>query len=365
MIVPFASSAKSQRANRPLGRFSTETEAKSLVSVIIPAHNSARFVAEALNGVLGQTYRRFEVIVVDDGSLDDTRGVVEGFREPIRYLYQDNRGPAAARNAGIRISKGEFLCFLDADDAWTPNKLELQVRFMEEHSDVGLLFADATELEGLTVLKPSILGTMIFGADALSQRPLTQAFRKLLVENFVPTSTVMIRRSCLAKTGLFDEDLQNAEDRDMWLRLAAKSTVACLPRVLAKKRSHGANISSRTEVALRSRIKVWDKARREFPALAPAGVYHQMLASAYQELGFLMLIRGDGKGARKCGIASVSNFARYVVETRSGFSRSWLVSCGLVPLSLIPWPVARALWRARNYARGRADSPRSDSASAV
>jgi glycosyltransferase involved in cell wall biosynthesis len=356
MIVPFASATRSEGANQPLGPLFTETEAKSLVSVIIPAHNSAKFVAEALNGVLGQTYRRFEVIVVDDGSVDDTRGVVEGFGEQIRYLYQDNRGPAAARNTGIRSSKGEFVCFLDADDAWTLNKLEMQVRFMEEHSDVGLLFADATELEELTVLKPSILATMQFGADALAQRPVTQAFRKLIVENFVPTSTVMIRRSCLAQTGLFDEELQNAEDREMWLRLAAASTVACLPQVLAKKRSHGANISSRTERALRSRIKVWDKARREFPGLAPPAVYHQMLAGAYQELGYLLLPRREGREARRCGVESLGNALRHVFAARAGFSYRWWLSIALVPLSLVPWPFVRSLWLARNYVLGKARS---------
>ena len=285
MIVPFSRARRSDGANRPPQRSSIATEAQPLVSVVIPTHNSATFIAEALNGVFAQTYRRFEVIVVDDGSSDDTRGVLEAFGDRIRYLHQDNQGPAAARNAGIRISRGEFVCFLDADDAWTPNKLESQVRFMETHSDVGLLFADAEECEGITLQKPSILATMIFGADALSQQPLPEAFRKLVVENFVPTSTVMVRMSCLAKAGLFDEGLQNAEDRDMWLRLAATSEVACLPRVLATKRSHGANISSRTEVALRSRIKVWDKARRAFPALAPAAVYHRHVGRRVSGIG--------------------------------------------------------------------------------
>jgi glycosyltransferase involved in cell wall biosynthesis len=324
-----------------------------LVSVIIPTHNSAMFIAESVRGVLAQTDRRFEVIVVDDGSSDDTREALRPFADLIRYLHQDNRGPAAARNAGIRIARGEFICFLDADDSWSPNKLELQIASMAAHADVGLLFADAQESDGATIRKPSIVASMTFGADVLSQERLDQAFRKLLVENFVPTSTVMIRKSSLLKAGLFDETLQNVEDRDMWLRLAATSGVACVPQVLATKRSHGANISSRTEMALRSRIKVWDKARREWPALAPASVYHRMLAGAHQDLGYIELARGGGKAARKHGMAGLLNGVKYVIETRSRFPHRWWLSIGLVPLSLVPWPLVRSLWSARNYALGK------------
>jgi glycosyltransferase involved in cell wall biosynthesis len=362
MIVPFSRARRSDGANRPPRRSSIDTETQPLVSVVIPTHNSATFIAEALNGVFAQTYRRFEVIVIDDGSSDNTRAVLEAFGDRIRYVHQDNRGPAAARNAGIRISRGEFVCFLDADDAWTPNKLESQVRFMETHSDVGLLFADAEECEGVTLQKPSILATMIFGADALSQQPLPEAFRKLVVENFVPTSTVMARMSCLAKAGLFDEELQNAEDRDMWLRLAATSEVACVPRVLATKRSHGANISFRTERALRSRIKVWDKARRDFPALAPAATYHRMLADSFQQLGYILLTQANRKEARRCGFASLSNAVKCVATTRAGFSYSWALSLGLVTLSLVPWPLVRSLWLARNYVLGKTLEPWSSSA---
>jgi glycosyltransferase involved in cell wall biosynthesis len=340
------------------------TGSAPLVSVIIPTHNSARFIAEAVKGILAQTYRQREVIVVDDGSTDDTRSVLRAFGDQVRYVYQHNQGPAAARNAGIRMARGELVSFLDADDAWLPNKLELQAAFMTAHPDVGLLFADAEESEGSTIQKASILATMKFGADVLSQRPLKQAFAKLLVENFVPTSTVMIRVSSLSKSGLFDEELQNAEDRDMWLRLAATCGVACLPQVLARKNSHGSNISSRTEVALRSRIKVWDKARRNWPALAPASVYHQLLAGAQQELGYILLTRGESRAARTCGMASLRNALKHAAATRSVSSDRWLLSIGLVPLSFVPWPLVRSLWRVRNYALGKDVQPWTGSAPA-
>src|SRR5207247_5047091 len=117
-----------------------------------------------------------------------------------------------------------------------------------------------------------------FYAGIVSQIPLRDAFRKLVVENFIPTSSVMVRKECLLKAGLFDEALQNAEDRDMWLRVSADSGIACLPQVLAKKRSHGTNISTRTELTLTSRVTVWDKARRQHPTLVPGSLYNCLLA---------------------------------------------------------------------------------------
>src|SRR3984957_6990921 len=110
-----------------------------LVSVIIPTHDSARFIAEAVRGALAQTYGRLEVIVIDDGSSDETGGILRGFADRIRYRRQENRGPAGDRNAGIKVAGGKYIGFLDADDLWMPDKVELQVRFMEARSDVGLL----------------------------------------------------------------------------------------------------------------------------------------------------------------------------------------------------------------------------------
>jgi glycosyltransferase involved in cell wall biosynthesis len=191
------------------------------VSVIIPAYNSAAFIAEAVESVRAQTFGDHEVIVVDDGSSDGTEEVVRRLGAGVRYHRQPNQGPAAARNAGIGLSRGDLVCFLDADDLWMPEKLARQTAFMAAHPEIGLLFTDAIESHGEIVQKPSIVSTMKFGADATSQVPIEDAFRKLLIENFVPTSSVMLRRSCVATTGLFDVGLQNVEDREMWLRMAA------------------------------------------------------------------------------------------------------------------------------------------------
>ena len=173
-----------------------------VVSVIIPAHNSAAFIADAIAGVRAQTFTDHEIIVVDDGSTDDTDEVIRRFPE-VRSVRQSNHGVAAARNAGIALARGEFVCFLDADDLWRPQKLARQLHFMAAHPDVGLLFTDAEEHGADVVEKASILATMTCGGAA-TRVPIEDAFRKLLIENFIPTSTVMVRRSCLTASGPFD-----------------------------------------------------------------------------------------------------------------------------------------------------------------
>jgi glycosyltransferase involved in cell wall biosynthesis len=323
------------------------------VSVIVPTHNSATFVEAALASVLAQTYTDYEIIVVDDGSTDETGEVLRRFDGRIICHWQQNQGASAARNAGIRSARGELVCLLDADDFWRPDKLSRQVAVMAANPSVGLLFADAMEADGATVQKASILKTMKFGPEALSQIPLPEAFRKLLIENFIPTSTVMIRAACFATSGLFDEDLPNAEDRDMWLRMAAHFEIGCVPVVLATKRSHGANISTRTQLALESRIKVWTQNRRRFPSLAPASVYDALLADTYQQLGYILLTNADARGARHCALAGFGCGVKFVLATGSLGKIRWGPSLALVPLSTLPWSVVRPMWRLRNLALRR------------
>jgi len=331
------------------------------VSVIIPAYNSAAFIAEAVESVRAQTFGDHEVIVVDDGSSDGTEEVVRRLGAGVRYHRQPNQGPAAARNAGIGLSRGDLVCFLDADDLWMPEKLARQTAFMAAHPEIGLLFTDAIESHGEIVQKPSIVSTMKFGADATSQVPIEDAFRKLLIENFVPTSSVMLRRSCVATTGLFDVGLQNVEDREMWLRMAASYPIACLPQVLARKRSHGANISARIDVALRSRIRVWQRCRERFPALTPAALCNQLLATTYQELGYLHLEKGEGRDARRCAMASLTYALRAVAVPRSVPAYRWLPSLALLPLSFVRWRFVQVLWQLRNALLGRNTHPVSTS----
>ena len=190
------------------------------VSVVIPSYNSARWVAEAVDSALGQSVPAAQIIVVDDGSTDDTRRVLEPYAtRGMEYVYQPNAGVAVARNTGVARAAGELIAFLDADDVWHARKLEVQVRALVARPDWNMLGTGVFDWPGPM---PSI-----DGADA----PIhAVAWRGLAVKNYFTTSSVLARRSALAAAGdgPFDPDLRGPEDYDLWLRLAELGTVGNL-----------------------------------------------------------------------------------------------------------------------------------------
>jgi glycosyltransferase involved in cell wall biosynthesis len=183
----------------------------SQVSVIIPSYNSARFVAQAVDSVLAQTYPDFEVIVVDDGSTDDTQVVLAAYSGRIRYIRQENRGLAGARNTGFLASRGDYLLFLDSDDLIHPDKLALHVSLMEAEPASGLVYSAWQQINAD--------GTQVLGEVRPNRQG--QLLKELLRRHFFFfASAAVLRRECLERVGLFDESLQWSEDADMWLRLA-------------------------------------------------------------------------------------------------------------------------------------------------
>jgi glycosyltransferase involved in cell wall biosynthesis len=208
-----------------------------LVSVIIPAYNAQDFIGETIHSVINQTYPDWEMLVIDDGSTDETRKVVEKYlSDPrIRYLYQENQERAVARNHGIRCSSGQYIAFLDADDVWLSNKLEVQVDYLNHHPGVGLCFTNYHLIDTKGVLT---------GAPGISFSSNNQ-FDYLLKGNFIANSTVMIPRDVLDKVGLFDEALPafGSEDWDMWLRIARFYPIHLIDQPLALYRLHENNTS--------------------------------------------------------------------------------------------------------------------------
>jgi glycosyltransferase involved in cell wall biosynthesis len=199
------------------------------VSVIVPAYNRERYLGAALDSALGQDYRRLEIIVIDDGSTDGTAGVVHSYSN-VRYVYQPNRGVAAARNTGVAVSHGEILSFLDSDDLWMPEKLRLQVRFLLESPDVGFCLAWMQNF-----LEPGCPIPSSIRPEDLS-RPTVGA---------VP-SALVVRREVFDRVGGFDVAYRVGEDVDWFFR--AKDTripFAVLPDVLLRRRLHDANLSGR------------------------------------------------------------------------------------------------------------------------
>jgi len=200
------------------------------VSVIIPAYNSSRYIAEALDSVFEQTFKDFEVIVVDDGSTDDTRRIIENYPHQIKYFYQENGGPAKARNLGIRKSEGKYIAFLDADDLWLASKLEKQVAEFEKNPELGMVITENCLFDDAGVYRDVVgKSNYLMHGDLVTN---------IFLKSGVVTPTVMVRRDVFGEIGLFEETLRIGEDDNMWIRIAFHYPVGFVDEPLAKIRDH-------------------------------------------------------------------------------------------------------------------------------
>lgn len=242
-----------------------------MISVIIPTYNRANYIAECINTVLNQTYNDFEIIVVDDGSTDNTQEVLKPYMNKIKYIYQKNNGAANARNTGIKNAKGNYIAWLDSDDRWLPFKLELQMEVFKRLSSVGLVFSD---FSCFTNDKGKIAESYIreyfyvynthkFKYDTLfshnaSLRELGinildkdimvywgNIFEKLILGQMFPTDTVIIKKEYVNKTGLFNEDYKSGEAFDFHARIAKQVDVAFIDLpTMEYRRFHAGQLSA-------------------------------------------------------------------------------------------------------------------------
>lgn len=212
----------------------TPTGADPLVSVIIPTFNRGWTIADAVESVLVQDYRPFELIVVDDGSTDDTEQVLMRYGAEIRVIRQGNRGVSAARNTGIQHSRGELIAFLDSDDTWRPGKLAVQVAFFRDRPKTLICQTEEIWIRNGRRMNPK-------------QRHRKQSgmiFYDSLSLCLVSPSAVMMRRRLFDTIGLFDETLPACEDYDMWLRVSSRYPVFLIDTPLIVKRGgHGDQLS--------------------------------------------------------------------------------------------------------------------------
>lgn len=232
--------------------------------MIIPAYNVGQYIGEAIESVLTQTYPDTEIIVVDDGSTDDTSNAVKPYHGRVRYVRQENSGPARARNRGIQEASGLYVAFLDGDDTWRPDKLERQVALMGKYAEVALSFTDADEVYDGEVVTPSLLSTKPLLPGMVGARgsavPISgeSAYTSLLRSCFILTSTALLRRSVLSEVGDFNKSFDPCEDRDLWLRIAERHDIGCLNEVLTTHRLHDRNISNQKSNVLTARIAIFE-----------------------------------------------------------------------------------------------------------
>jgi glycosyltransferase involved in cell wall biosynthesis len=227
---------------------------KPLISVIIPSYNSACFVPQAVQSALAQTYGRVEVIVVDDGSTDDTKERLAPLDSRIRYIFQKNGGPSKARNRGIKEAQGDLIAFLDADDLWLPEKLAKQWAVLQTNSEAALVHTDVYQLYAHS----SESAYVYLGRERFSGWCYTEFFWG----NRIQTSTVMITRRCIEQIGSFDESIQGAstEDLDLWLRIARHYPLTYVNEPLVFYRHHLSNGSLNQRVMTENEYYVLAKA---------------------------------------------------------------------------------------------------------
>ncbi len=259
------------------------------VSVVIPAYNAARYVSDAVESALAQTGVTVEVVVVDDGSTDDTAARIEAFGARVRCERQRNAGPGAARNRGVSLTSAPFVAFLDADDAWLPDRLARCVERLEADDHPGFVTTDACLVRDDVVTQERYYGGLI-----ATDFPEHDQLGAMLEANFVYAS-VVTRRTLIESVGGFDEDraLISSEDFELWLRfLLAGERAALVPDALALYRVHDASLSASP--------KQWDAhlcaLERNLPAVWARGVVGS--ARDTWAIAQRLIARGDRAGAQ-------------------------------------------------------------------
>lgn len=309
---------------------------KPTVSVIIPTHNRADYLTEAIESVLNQTYKDVEIIIVDDGSTDDTQERLKRYGDKIRYEYMENGGPARARNEGMRLAKGRYIAFLDSDDLYYPYKLELQAGLLDGRKDVGLVCTELSAINDERVLDELHLKNY---HRAAFLDPEESAYEKIYPESFplagagpelekwkerrvyvgdvferyydeliLSTNTVMFRRSLLEAIGFQHEPYRYFEDYDFVLRMTKSHRVAFIDVPTYKLRYHKGQISTTrnkpngTEILIQKHLNLIEIAERhglrdeEFYALNEAAV-HKKLYELNRSLA-KVLMRTERRGGR-------------------------------------------------------------------
>ena len=273
------------------------------VSLVIPTFNHARLLGEAIDSALAQTLGGVDVIVVDDGSTDDTPTVLARYAGRIRVLPQSNQGLAAARNAGLATARGTYVAFLDADDVLAPAKLAEQVAVLERAPTVGWTYCDV-------LIETVATGARVTASERFGYRSRALdgwLFPELIHGNFIPAIAPLVRRTALDVVGGFDERLTALEDWDLWLRLALSAEARYSPAVLATYRVRPGGMSEDRSRMDQNRFRVLDKLNRTRPATLEGlgAVGRRIIADTHNWLGKEAYARGDWVEARRRFAASL------------------------------------------------------------
>jgi glycosyltransferase involved in cell wall biosynthesis len=227
------------------------------VDIIIPAYNAARYLPAAIESVIAQTFEDWRIVLVDDGSTDDTAETVAPFiarlGPKLKYIKQENRGLPAARNTAIRNSEAEFLALLDADDMWLPDRLAESLKSFEGRPQVGLSYGLISWMDANGVVVDTFAGNVAANAEG---RIATHIYTRKVQ---LPCPTMTFRRAAVDEVGMFDETMRATEDRDLWLRIALRYEVAFVPKVIGLYRLSPGAMSTDPGRMLRAQLGFVEK----------------------------------------------------------------------------------------------------------
>lgn len=257
---------------------------KPKISVIVTCYNYGKYLEKALMSILNQTYNNYEIIIVNDGSTDDTNEIVAKFlnMKNILYISQSNKGQAIATNIGIKSSSGDLIAFLDADDMWDKTKLEKQIVLFDRES-VGVVYSRIKFMneEGLPLDK-ELTGKYYTPRSGY----VTDA---LLFENFIPYSSAVVRKECFDKFGMFNPEYKNGLDWDLWLRISIEHEFAFVDeQLLLYRTGHPGQLTSNVERSVQCSDLILDRFIESNPGTVPARVLKKAMAYSYCSRGNLL-----------------------------------------------------------------------------
>lgn len=262
------------------------------VSVVIPAYNSMKYLPETLDSVFAQTHQNLEVIVVDDGSKDHTEEFMKTYPHPVVYIKQENKGLAGARNTGLKAVTSEFVAFVDSDDLWEPEKIAVQLDVLRRHPEAAMVYSRMSYIDQFSQKTDS-------SYDCECHEGMI--FERLFEGNFIPVSSVLIRKSCVDRVGFFDGRWKGCEDYDYWLRVSVDEPIAFVDQPFLKYRVHSDNMSKNSLMMAGAIVGVLERVMAtygsRYPSILKSGL--KRLAPIYEVLGMEYYYRNDLINARR------------------------------------------------------------------
>lgn len=266
------------------------------ISVIIPTYNRTHLIERAIQSVLNQTYQDFEIIVVDDGSIDNTKEVLESFSDKrIRYIrHEKNRGGAVARNTGIKIARGEYIGFLDDDSEWLSKKLEKQMKAFEAASpEVSIVYTGLLRIEN---------DRKVYIPSPTIKKKENNIQRELLKKNFIDTSTILVKKECLNKVGVFDERLPRFQDWELVIRISKCYKFKLINEPLVISYYTADSISADQNALIKGFELILEKYSKDFAK------DKKLLAECYFNIGNLLSLNKEIRKGRNYLIKSIAKY---------------------------------------------------------